>query len=101
MKLFVVSSELIEKAGKESSFAIRGLVPGKDGKGYRIFERKHAKSGQYIASQFVNCSLVEGGEIIEAGDVIELTYNAGGYIESCKKIPNEKLSIQIMQKPRQ
>lgn len=98
MKQFVVSSQLIEKAGQTPSFAIRCLVPSQDGKSYKVFERKDAKSGKYVASQFIDASLVDNGEVIEPGDVINVEYNANGYVEKCTKIANEKLVIRVDRK---
>ena len=98
MKQFVVSSQYIDKAGQSASFAVRCLVPSQDGKSYKVFERKDLKSGKYVASQFIDASLVENGEMIESGDVINVEYNANGYVEKCTKIANEKLVIRIERK---
>lgn len=98
MKLYVVNSQYLNKPGSNPSFAVRGLVVSQDGKEYRVFERKDAKSGRYVASQFIDASLVENGEMIENGDVLNVEYNANGYIEKCSKIANEKLVITINRK---
>lgn len=98
MKLYVVNSQYLNKPGTNASFAIRGLTVSPDGKEYRVFERKDLKSGKYVASQFIDAALVENGEMIESGDVINVEYNANGYIEKCTKIANEKLVIRIERK---
>ena len=98
MKLFVVNSQYINKPGQTPSFAVRGLTVSPDGKEYRVFERKDAKTGKYVASQFIDAALVENGEMIESGDVINVEYNANGYIERCTKIANEKLVIRVDRK---
>ena len=95
MKLYVVNSQYLNKPGSNASFAVRGLTVSPDGKEYRVFERKDLKSGKYVASQFIDASIVDNGEMIESGDVINVEYNANGYIERCTKISNEKLVIKI------
>lgn len=96
MLIYVVNAELFEKAGSESSIIVRGLVPARDKKNYTIFEKKNSKTGSYQSSLFIGCGSIEGGELIEAGDVIDVSFNPNGYVDSCRKIPDKRLSIQIV-----
>ena len=96
MLLYVVNAELFEKAGAQSSIIVRALVPAKDKKNYTVFEKKNSKTGGYQSSLFIGCGSIEGGELIEPGDVIDVSFNANGYVDNVRKVADKRLSIQIV-----
>lgn len=96
-ELYVINSLYCDNPGKEPSFRLRCLQVAQDGKGYDVFAQFNKQKNSWETTLWLDASKVDGGEFIEAGDIIAVEAQIGtGKVNSAKKLHNKRLSIQIV-----